>query len=117
MGGGRGFVFELIGQAGGGEGLGFGFDDGCACFVDALEGFSCGDESFGLQQVGEFGEGELVEVAEVEGGGGRGGRPPPSRCARHLPRRPGGGDGKRHAGDFVTYMAPGGLPVGHFPEF
>ena len=68
MGWGFGFVFELVGEAGGGEGLGFGFDDGGSCGVDAGEGFDGLFEGFGFEGCCEFGEGNLMEVAEVEGG-------------------------------------------------
>jgi hypothetical protein len=38
VGGGFGLVFELVGEAGGREGLGFGFDDVDAGVGDALDG-------------------------------------------------------------------------------
>jgi len=66
MGGGFGAVFEKIGEAGGCEGAGFGFDDGSARSVDALEGFFGGSEGFGFEGGCEFGEGYLVEVAQIQ---------------------------------------------------
>lgn len=70
MGGGGWFVFELVGEAGGCQGLGFGFDDCGSCGVDALEGLDGLLEGFGFEDSCEFGQGELVQVAQVEGGDG-----------------------------------------------
>ena len=70
MGGGLGLVFELIGETGGGLGAGFGLDDGSAGGGDALDGGGGLFVGFGLEQIGELGEGEGVEAAEIEGGDG-----------------------------------------------
>ncbi len=62
------FVFEDIREASGCEGAGFGFDDFDACLGDAFDGGGGLLVGFGFEQVGELGEGELVEAAKVEGG-------------------------------------------------
>ncbi len=64
------FVFEDVGEAGGCQGAGFGFEDFLTGCVDALEGFFGGDEGFGFEGGCKFGEGDLVEVAQVERGDG-----------------------------------------------
>jgi len=66
VGGGCWFVFEDVGEAGGCQGAGFGVDDGSAGGVDALEGALGGLEGFGFEGGGELGEGDLVEVAEIQ---------------------------------------------------
>jgi len=68
--GGLGFVFELIGEACGREGAGFGFDQGFAGVGDAFDGIACAVEVFGVEDGCELGEFEVVELAEFEGGEG-----------------------------------------------
>ncbi len=106
VGGGGWFVFEDVGEAGGGEGLCFGFNDFDAGFRDALECIDGLLEGFGFEDVGELGEGEVVDLAHLECGEGwvgevfeegvgkRGRRredPLRPRGRGHLPRKPGGG--------------------------
>ncbi len=96
----------------GGEGLevGGGFDDWTAGLVDGLDRIDGGAVVFALGDFGELWEGEAVDLAD-EDGGHRGieevfeealcqfsgelgrGRRTPSVAARHLPRKPGGGEG------------------------
>lgn len=68
--GGLGFVFELIGEACGREGAGFGFDQGFAGAGDAFDGIACAVEVIGVEDGCELGEFEVVELAEFEGGEG-----------------------------------------------
>ena len=68
--GGGGFVFEEVVCADERECLGLGFDDRGAGGVDALGCVLCAAELVGLEEVGEFGKGEVVEFAEIEGGDG-----------------------------------------------
>ena len=70
MRGGGGFVFKEVVGADEREGLGLGFDDRGAGCVDALGCVLCAAELVGLEEVGELGEGEVVEFAEFEGGDG-----------------------------------------------
>ncbi len=70
VGGGFGFVFEDIVGADEGEGFGVGFDEVGAGCVDAVHAGLGGFEGVGFEQVGERVEGEMVELAEVEGGDG-----------------------------------------------
>jgi len=55
VGGGFGFVLELIGEAGRREGFGFGFEEGLTGGVDAFEAMAGGREGFGLEGGCEFG--------------------------------------------------------------
>lgn len=68
--GGLGLVFELIGEACGREGAGFGFDQGFTGVGNAFDGFACAVEVFGVEDGCELGEFEVVELAEFEGGEG-----------------------------------------------
>jgi len=70
VGGGGWFVFEDVGEAGGGEGAGLGLDDGLAGGADALDCFGGLFEGFGFEDGCEFDEGEAVDLAHVEGGEG-----------------------------------------------
>ncbi|MCA9276248.1 MAG: hypothetical protein KDA29_09500 [Phycisphaerales bacterium] len=69
---GRGFgaVLEDVVGADEGEGLGLGLDNAGARGVDALDEIAGAVEGGGLEELGEFVEGEMVELAEVEGGDG-----------------------------------------------
>jgi len=68
FGGGDGGGAEDFVEAGGGEGGGFGVEEGLAGRVDAVEGVEDGGEVLGFEEFGDLGEGQAVEVAEVERG-------------------------------------------------
>ncbi|MHA7813422.1 MAG: hypothetical protein ACX94C_08530 [Phycisphaerales bacterium] len=63
---GFGFVFEQVGHAGQGQGFGFGLHEFAAGAGDGLDGAFGDVELLGVDDVVELGEGDLVEVAEVE---------------------------------------------------
>jgi len=57
-----------VGETGSREGSGFVLDERGSCGVDALEVGQGALEGLGLEDDGELFEGEVVDVAEVEGG-------------------------------------------------
>jgi hypothetical protein len=67
---GFGFVFEQVGHAGEGEGFGFGLDELAPGLGDGFDGALGGLELLGVDDGFEFGEGEVVVVAQVEGADG-----------------------------------------------
>lgn len=69
--GGLGAVAAHIGEAGVGEGGGLAVDEGGSGGVDAFEGVEGVGEGLGFEDGGELGEGEAVDLAEVEGGDAR----------------------------------------------
>jgi len=70
VGGSYRLVFEDVGEAGGGEGLGFGGDEISARNRDTLDGGDGFAVGLRFEQVGELEEGDLVDVAHGEGGDG-----------------------------------------------
>ncbi len=70
VGGGLGAVAEEVGEAGGGEGLGFVLGEGAAGGVDAGEAGAGVVELGRGEQIVELVEGEVVELAEFGGGDG-----------------------------------------------
>ena len=68
MGGCFGLVLEEVEDAGLGDGARLGLEEGGAGAVDALGAVEGGLEGVGLEELGELGEGEVVEAAELEGG-------------------------------------------------
>jgi len=67
---GFGLVFEQVADACGGEGSGLGGEYGLTRGVDALDVCDGLFVCFGFEEVGEFGELVVVELAEIEGGEG-----------------------------------------------
>ena len=63
-------LLDDVGQAGGGVEGGFGVGEGGAFMVDAGDGLLGGLELGRVEDLGEAGEGEVVVVAQVEGGDG-----------------------------------------------
>lgn len=66
VGWGCGLVFEDVVGADECERLGIGLDEVGACGVDALHARLGAFEAIGFEEVGECGQGDVVEVAEVE---------------------------------------------------
>ena len=63
-------VLDDVGQAGGGVEGGFGLGEGGAFLVDAGDGLLGSLEIGRVEDLGEAGEGEVVVVAQIEGGDG-----------------------------------------------
>ncbi len=63
-------LLDDVGEAGGGVEGGFGVGEIGALLVDAGDGLLGGLEVGGVEDLGEAGEGEVVVVAQVEGGDG-----------------------------------------------